>query len=195
MMRHPWKSSRLLIFVLPFALLAGAGCSGDAGETDTGGVEIVVGEFDGLPSIVSVNAVADPLAGIGLVTVDSIDIDSLIENPGAPTTDLQTVVMDSYEIRYTRADAGTRVPTPLVERVLGTIPPGGDTNYQNLPILRAEQLLNPPLSDLLFLNGGFDTETGSEVIRLNFNLRFFGRTVGGRDIATPVQSFTVELVP
>jgi hypothetical protein len=195
MMRHPWKGSRLLIFVLPFALLAVAGCSGDAGETDTGGVEIVVGEFDGLPSLVSVNAVADPLAGIGLVTVDTLDIDSLIENPGAPTSDLQTVVMDTYEVRYTRADAGTRVPTPLVERVLGTIPPGGDVTYDNLPILRAEQLLNPPLSDLLFLNGGFDTETGSDVIRLNFNLRFFGRTVGGRDIATPVQSFTVELVP
>lgn len=195
MMRHPWQSSRLLIFVLPLALLVAAGCSGDAGETDTGGVEIVIGEFNGLPSLVSVNANADPLSGVGLVTVESIEIDSLVENPSNPTTDLQTVVMDTYEVRFTRADAGTRVPTPLVERVLGTIPPGGDTTYNNLPILRAEQLLNPPLSDLLFLNGGFDSETGSEVIRLNFNLRFFGRTVGGRDIATPVQSFTVELVP
>lgn len=195
MMRHLWKSSRLLILVLPLALLGVVGCSGDAGETDTGGVEIVVTEFDGLPLLVPVNQVADPLSGIGLVTVEQIDVESLIEVPGSPTTDLQTVVMQSYEIRFTRADAGTRVPTPLVERVLGTIAPGGNTTYNNLPILRAEQLLNPPLSDLLFLNGGFDSETGSDVIRLNFNLRFFGRTVGGRDIATPVQSFTVELVP
>jgi hypothetical protein len=194
-MRHLWKSSRLLILVLPFALLGVGGCSGDAGETDTGGVEIVVTEFDGLPLLVSVNQVADPLSGIGLVTVEQIDVESLIEVPGSPTTDLQTVVMQSYEIRFTRADAGTRVPTPLVERVLGTLAPGGNTTYNNLPILRAEQLLNPPLSDLLFLNGGFDSETGSDVIRLNFNLRFFGRTGGGRDVATPVQSFTVELVP
>lgn len=194
MMRHLWKPSRLLILVLPLALVA-AGCSGDAGETDTGGVELVVGEFDGLPSLISVNAVADPLSGVALVTIGEITIDSLIENPGAPTSDLQTVVMDTYEVVFTRADAGTRLPTPLVERVLGTIPPGGDVDYENLPILRSEQLLNPPLSDLLFLNGGFDTETGSDVIRLNFNLRFFGRTVGGRDVATPVQSFTVELVP
>jgi hypothetical protein len=195
MMRHLWKSSRLLILVLPLAFFGVAGCSGDAGETDTGGVEIVVSDFDGLPLLVSVNAAADPLSGIGLVTVDQINVESLIENPSNPTTDLQTVVMETYEIRFTRADAGTRVPTPLVERVLGTISPGGDTTYDNLPILRAEQLLNPPLSDLLFLNGGFDSETGSDVIRHNSNPRFFGRPVGGRDVATPVQSFTVELVP
>jgi hypothetical protein len=189
-MRHLWKSTTLLILALPMAL-AVAGCSGDAGKTDTGGVEIVISDFDGLPTLVSVNSAA----AVGLLSVDEITLESLIENPNAGTTDLQTVVIDTYEIQFTRADAGTRVPTPLVERVLGTIAPGANTVYNNLPILRAEQLLNPPLSDLLFVNGGFDTETGSDVIRLNFRLRFFGRTVGGRNLATPVQSFTVEFVP
>lgn len=189
-MRHPWKSNWLLTLALPFALVL-VGCSGDAGETDTGGVEIVITDFDGQPSLVSVN----DAAAVGLVTIGEVTISSLIENPGDVQTDLQTVVLNTYEIVYTRADAGTRVPTPLVERVLGSIAPGSDTTYENLPILRAEQLLNPPLSDLLFVNGGFDTETGSDVIRLNFGVRFFGRTVGGRDIATPRQSFTVEFVP
>ena len=87
------------------------------------------------------------------------------------------------------------MPTPLVERVLGTLAPGAQTTYNNLPILRDEQLINPPLSELLFVNGGFDTETGSDVIRLNFHIRFFGRTVGGRDVVDPDQSFTVEFVP
>lgn len=189
-MRHPWKNSWLPTLALPLALVL-AGCSGDAGETDTGGVEIVISDFDGQPSLISANAAA----AVGLVTIGEITVSSLIENPGDLPTDLQTVVLNTYEIVYTRADAGTRVPTPLVERVLGSIAPGADTTYENLPILRAEQLLNPPLSDLLFVNGGFDTETGSDVIRLNFGVRFFGRTVGGRDITTPRQSFTVEFVP
>lgn len=195
-MRPLGKNSLLLTAALALALASVvAGCSGDAGETDTGGVEIVVSDFDGQPTLISVNSVADPGAGVGLVSIGEITIDSLIENPNQPVTSMQTVVMSSYEIVYTRADAGTRVPTPLVEGVLGSIDPGSSTTYENLPILRAEQLLNPPLSDLLFVNGGFDRETGSEVIRLNFRIRFFGRTVGGRDVATPVQSFTVEFVP
>lgn len=189
-MRDFRKSSLLLIFASALAFAA-AGCSGDAGETDTGGIELVVSDFDELPTLISVNNAA----AVGLVTIGEISIDSLIENPSAPISDLQTVVMQSYEVRFTRADTGTRVPTPLVEGVLGSIQPGGEVQYDNLPILRSEQLLNPPLSDLLFVNGGFDRETGSDVIRMNFHLRFFGRTLGGRDVATAPQTFTVELVP
>lgn len=167
------------------------GCSSDAGETDTGGVELVVTEFDGLPSIVSVNQAAS----VGLVTVDEIELTSIVENPSLGVSDLQTIELRTYEIRFTRADTGTRVPTPLVERLFSTVSPGGTADFGNLPILRSEQLLNPPLSDLLFVNGGFDRETGSDVIRLNFHLRFFGRTLSGRDIVTSPQSFTVEFVP
>lgn len=185
--------ARLLwTLVLPCALLALlGGCSSDAGETDTGGVELVVTEFDGWPSLVSVNDAASDR----LVTVDELELTSIVENPDLGVTELQTIELRTYEIQYTRADSGTRVPTPLVERVFSTVSPGGTADFGNLPILRTEQLLNPPLSDLLFVNGGFDRETGSDVIRLNGHMRFFGRTLSGRDVVTSPQSFTIEFVP
>jgi len=181
----------LLTFALPAAVvLALGGCSSGAGETDSGGVALVVAQFDGLPSQVSVNTAA----GAGLVTVDELRLESIIENPNR-VSDLETIELSTYEVQFSRADSGQRVPTPLVERLFSTVPPGGISTFNNLPILRNEQLLNPPLSDLLFVNGGIDTETGSDVIRLNFHLRFFGRTLGGRDVVTSTQSFTVDFVP
>lgn len=182
---------RLLPYAFALALVVTlGGCSSGAGETDSGGVALVVSQFDGLASTVSVN----DAAAAGLVTVDEIQLESIIENPNR-VSDLQTIELRTYEVRFTRADSGTRVPTPLVERIFSTVPPGGTSTFNNLPILRNEQLLNPPLSDLLFVNGGFDPETGSEVIRLNFNVRFFGRTLGGRDVVTSTQSFSVDFVP
>jgi hypothetical protein len=82
-----------------------------------------------------------------------------------------------------------------VSGLLGTVPPGGTTVLENLPLMLAEQMLNPPISDLLFVNGGFDSETGSEVIKLNLIIRFFGRTLGGREVVSNAQSFPVEFVP
>lgn len=181
----------LLTLALPVVLLATVGgCSSGVGDTDSGGVALVVSQFDGLPSQVSVNTAG----AAGLVTVDTMQLSSIIENPNR-VSDLQTIELRTYEVQYSRADSGERVPTPLVERLFSTVPPGGTSTFNNLPILRNEQLLNPPLSDLLFVNGGFDSETGSEVIRLNCHLRFFGRTLGGRDVVTSTQSFTLDFVP
>ena len=186
-MRHH-RAVRLLL-ILPLAgLLALAGCS-DADDVDSGGVSLVISDFDGLPLRVFVNT-----AG-GLVVVEEIELQSIIQNPDLGTGNLQTIQLSSYEVRYTRADVGTRVPTPLVEGLIGTIPPAGTTVINNLPLLRAEQLLNPPLSDLRFINGGVDDETGSPVISLNLTIRFFGRTLGGRDVVSNPQDFLVEFVP
>jgi len=181
-------SAALLILVATLGL---AGCSGDAGTVDSGGVSLVISNFNGQPSQVGM----EQAAGAGIVTIDSITLSSIIQNPALGQTDLQTVRLRSYEIAFTRADSGTRIPTPLVEDLISTVPPGGTTTYNNLPILRSEQLLNPPLSDLLFVNGGTDDETGSQIIKLNLRIRFFGRTLGGRDVVSSSQAFTVEFRP
>jgi hypothetical protein len=85
------------------------------------------------------------------------------------------------------------VPPPLVEAVFGVVPVNGTTLYENLPFLRANQLANPPLSDLA--DFGRDRETNSTVSPLNVTLRFFGRTLAGDDIASAPASFTIEVVP
>lgn len=181
-------SAALLILVATLGL---AGCSGDSGKVDSGGVSLVISNFDGLPSVVGM----EQAAAAGLITVDSITLASIIQNPDLGTTDLQTVRLRSYEVAFTRADTGTRLPTPLVEGLISTVSPGGTTIYNNLPLMRSEQLLNPPLSDLLFVNGGADDETGSDIIKLNLRIRFFGRTLGGKDVVSAPQSFTIEFRP
>jgi len=181
-------SAALLILVAAFGL---AGCSGDSGKVDSGGVSLTISNFDGLPSVVGM----EQAAAAGLVTIDTLTLSSIIQNPNLGQTDLQTVRMRSYEVVFTRADTGTRVPTPLVDGLISSVAPGGTITYNNLPILRTEQLLNPPLSDLLFVNGGTDDETGSDVIKLNLRIRFFGRTLGGREVVSLPQTFPIEFRP
>jgi hypothetical protein len=71
-----------------------------------------------------------------------------------------------------------------VQGHFGPVPPGGVATINNLRILDSTQLLNPPLSDLLFEEGGLDSETGLPEVIVDVELRFFGRTVSGIDVAT-----------
>lgn len=179
----------LLIAALPVGFL---GCGDDRiGGTDGGGVTLVISEFDGLPIAVSVNDAAT----IGLVQVGELVVQNVPKDPNAITSDLMDVEMQSYEVVFTRADTGTRVPPPLVNGIFGTAPAGGTETYENLPILTGDQLFNAPLSDLLFQNGAFDKETGLQTIRLNLALRFFGRTLSGEDVDTRPANFTIEFTP
>jgi hypothetical protein len=184
------RACRLLL-ILPLAAALGLAACSDADDVDSGGISLVISDFDGLPTLVSVNAAA----GAGLVIAEEIELESIVQNPNQGVGNLQTIELSTYEVRYSRADTGSQLPTPLVAGLIGTVPPGGTTLLGNLPILRPEQIFNPPISDLQFVNGGFDKETGSEVIALNLTIRFFGRTLGGRDVVSNPQTFLVDFVP
>lgn len=172
--------------------LAVAGCSsGNRVDETEGGVLLSVTDFDGLPTSVGVNGLGFPPA----VVIGEIVIENLPKDPNGETSDLMNVEMRSYEVVYTRIDTGTRTPTPLVTSIFGVAPVGGQITYDNLPILTAEQLTNPPLEDLLVINGGIDSETGGRVIRLELRVRFFGRTLTGDDVATAPIFFDIEFVP
>lgn len=183
---------RSSIFVLVLAAMLAAGCNSRTDKSE-GSVILSVTDFDGLPNRVQMNNL--DFSGVDLLTVESIDIDNIPKDPNGTTSDLQNVEMRSYEVVYTRADTGTVVPPPLVESIFGVAPVGGSVTYDNLAIMRAQQLTNPPLSDLLLLNGGLDSETGSPVITITFTMRFFGRTLAGDDVATAPIRFDVEFVP
>jgi hypothetical protein len=180
--------SRAIRFALGACLLLGlAGCEADTHQTDTGGVLLRVTDFDGLPSVVSVTA-----AG-GLVSIDSLTLTNVIANPNNPSSDLQAIEVRLVEITFRRRDTGQRLPPPFVETQSLFVPVGSTAQIINLPFLRSAQLGNLPLSDLA--NFGVDRETGSSVILLDVTLRFFGRTVGGRDVASSPFTFTVEFRP
>jgi hypothetical protein len=166
-----------------------AACESRTDRTDSGGVLLSVSDFDGLPLRVGVNA-----AG-AILQVDEFTIENIAKDPTGVVSSLMNVELGSYEVTYTRADTGTRVPPPYVKGLFGVVPVNGTATFENLDVMGADQFLNQPLSDLDFANGGFDKETGSRVVRLNLSIRFFGRTLSGDAVQTAPSQFTVEFIP
>ena len=172
-------------FLLAF-LLAVLACA-DPEEVDTGGVVLQV-DFVNTPFRVSVNA-QDSLP------IPTIDINSVVPNNTAGTSTLMDVNTDLYEVTFSRGDSGTRIPPPFVFHLAGVVPVGGTLTLTNFPVMSVEQFDNPPLSDLLFENGGFDKETGESNIRINLTFVVFGRTLGGDEVASIPRTETFEFVP
>jgi hypothetical protein len=173
-------------FALALALAVGA-CDSRTERTDGGGVILSIEDFDGLPIIVSVNG--------GIVQIEEVTVANVPKEPGGATSALMNVEIHSYEVTYTRADQGTRIPVPFVRGLFGVAPVNGTFEVENLPIVGLDQIENLPLSDLLFENGGIDTETGDDRIALNLRLRFFGRTLSGDEVETAPAAFTIDFTP
>lgn len=176
---------------LAFLLLGLGACESRTDRTDGGGVLLTISDFDLLPLQVSVNQAA--LAGF--VQIGDLTIQSVAKDPNGVTSSLMDVELKSFEVTFTRADAGARVPPPFVRAIFSNVPVNGTATIINLDIMGREQLLNTPLSDLLIENGAFDRETGSRVISLNVFIRFFGRTLSGDEVQTAPAGFTLDFVP
>ena len=183
----PRQSLISLLAVSLVGLLA-VGCESRTDKNQTGGVALSISDFDGLPVSASVNSTR-------FIQVESITIQSVAKDPFGAVSDLMNVELTSYEVRYTRADTGTRLPPPMVRGHLGTVPVNGTSTVNNLPVMDSEALLSEPLTDLLFENGAVDRETGENFIRLNFNIEFFGRTLSGDEVRSGPAAFTIEMVP
>jgi len=176
--------ARMLVLGLVLGTLYG--CEERTERTDSGGVLLEV-ELVDRPFIVSVNSNERLIIG-------QIDVDSVVADPGGATSQLMDIELESFEVGFERADNGTRLPVPFVRNVLGTVPVGGTLTLTDHTVMTVEQMRNPPLSDLLFENGGFDKETGSTNIKLNLVFRFFGRTLTGKEVSSVPRRHTVEFV-
>ena len=177
------------IFGLALVVLAFVGCEARTDKTDGGGIILTISDFDGLPIAISASA----SAAAGVVQIGSITVQSVVKNPGQPTSALMTVEIESYEVTFERQDTGTRVPPRLKEYVFGTVTAGGTFILLNGPFMRIDQFNNQPIKDLL--DFGVDTQTGSAVIRLKVGLRFFGRTLSGDPVESAPGFFTLEVFP
>lgn len=183
------KALTKLLPICALAVLA-LGCEERTDRTDSGGVLLDVA-FTGtdIPGRVSVNGANN------IVQVPTITITSRAAEPGGVISALMDVEIETLEVIYERADVGTRVPPPFIFQVLGTVPINGTLTLNDWPVMSIEQFQNPPISDLFIANGGFDKETGATVIRLNLNVRVFGRTRSGKEVASVMRrSQTIEFV-
>ncbi|MEO1083213.1 MAG: hypothetical protein AAFY88_03130 [Acidobacteriota bacterium] len=176
----------LTLFALAsFVLLSG--CADPIEDVDSGGVVLEV-EFDNSVFRIGVNDTE-------LVTLNTVTIDSISVLQGGQTSSLMNVRLETIELTYSRTDTGSRVPPAFVYQLTGSIPVDGTLTFNNLPIMTAEQLQNPPLSDLLFENGAVDRETGAQIIKMNVTIRVFGTTLGGTDVVSAPATQTFEFVP
>jgi hypothetical protein len=196
MMAKLAKSSLLAVL-----MLAAVSCESDAADQDNGGVILSFADFDGLPAGVRVNSPSgvtcsrSSTAGC-VLSIGEVNVRSIIANADAASSDLMTVEIEGYEVRFNRRAPGTRTPPVFFQNVFGSVAPGGTIDFENIPIMGPQQFLTAPLSELLFSEGARDTETGSTIIVLDAQLRFFGRTVSGNSVVTetPAQ-FTLTVSP
>jgi hypothetical protein len=178
------------VLALSLVPLAVVGCE-TQDEIDQGGVIVVISDFDlsGLPAIMSVDEEFPVVASAD----STIVVDSRPRNAGQPTSQLMDVIIEGYEVSFTRGDFGTRVPPTLTEPVGGLAPTPGTFTLNGVFIMRRQQFEEGPLRDLR--DFGIDTETQSSQIRLVWHLKFFGRTVSGELVTTNTVSFNLDVTP
>ena len=167
--------------------LAFTGCESRTDQVDGGGVLLSLTDFDGLPGTISASG------NCCSVAVEQMTLANVVKNPGANTSELMNVEIQSYEVTFTREDTGTRTPPKLVQAIFGVVPVGGTSQLDNYPILREDQFNSQPFLDLQ--NLGRDSQTGSTVVRMRVSIRFFGRTLSGDPIDSAPAAFSMEIRP
>jgi hypothetical protein len=189
--------SKKLLFSLVLAaiFLAGGSCRSRTDRTG-GPVVLTFGNITGFPSVVSVSTAVNPTTpGTAPgVYITSFALASVVKDPNATVTPaIENVEVTSYQVIYKRKDTGTRVPPPLVAGLSLEVPVNGTGIIGGLALVRLDQLLSPPLSDLA--NFGKDTETGTAVIVCDAQITFFGHTLSGDAVASGTGVFTLEFTP
>jgi hypothetical protein len=173
-----------LASILVLGLLA---CEQRTDRTDGGGVLLTFGQIDWA----AVYSVGTSVGGGG-ATIDTVTLVSVVKNPAGVTSSLMDVELQSFEVSFRRADTGTRLPPVLVRTFPGVIPVNGTLTISGMFFMLEGQLENPPLSDLLVINGGVDQETGAESILLDVSIVFFGRTLSGDEVQSAPLRKTVQ---
>lgn len=178
------------ILALSLAAVAVFGCE-TQDKVDQGGVIVVISDYDihDLPAVMSVAESYDVVAGPD----STLTVRNQSRNPNNTTSQLMDVLVEGYEVAFTRGDGGTRVPPTLTEPVGGLIPIGGTMTLNGVILMRHDQFESSVLRDLRLLHR--DPETNSAVVRLVWHLKFYGHTISGERVETPPISFNLDATP
>jgi len=179
----------LSLAVLSAVLLVAGSCRSRTDRT-AGPVILTFGTITGIPTVVSVTS-ADSTGG---VSIGTFTLQSVVKDPTSTTNPaIEDLEVTTYQVIYKRRDTGTRVPPPLVASLTVEVPVNSTGVITNLPIVRSDQLLSVPLSDLAKF--GQDTETGTQVIVVDAQVTFFGQTLSGDKVQSGTATFTLEFTP
>ena len=180
---------RLLFTIVAAAAVAfGAGCTNKQGESESPvTVTVDLPDQSGLTNI-------NPARTI---TIPTITLRSELKNPTATDPNgFANVQVNNYTVTYRRADGGTVVP-PVQNFAAGVVlPSGGSVTLSDFPVLSQTALQGTPFDQLFPFNGGIDRETGSNEIRMFYDVTFYGQTVSGHRVqsetATAIRIFVFE---
>lgn len=101
------------------------------------------------------------------------------------------VQVDSYVVRWSRLDGGTKASASQTWGGDVLVPPNGTATLINYPYMSADALLRPPLDALYPFNGGIDRETGkSEIIQAG-HVTWYGHTLSGQPVTSPEATFNM----
>jgi len=131
------------------------------------------------------------------ITIPTMNVTSHLKDPASvDTAGFSNVQLNEYTVTYRRADGGTLVP-PVQHFAAGfLVPSGGSSTLSDFPILSQTDVAQTPFDQLYPFNGGIDRQTGSNEIRMFYDVTFFGMTVSGKRVqsetATGVRIFVYE---
>ncbi len=182
------KRKAPIALALVAVLAAAGGCTNPQGESEAP-VFLTVDLEDqaGLTNINPPRTITIPT-----MTISSELKDPLAEDPQG----MANVQLNEYTVTYRRADGGTVVPPQQVFAAGGLVPSGGNTTLTDFPVLSQTAIQGAPFDQLFPFNGGIDRETGSNEIRMFYDVTFYGITVSGKRVqsqtSTGVRIFVFE---
>ncbi len=125
--------------------------------------------------------ILDDVADVTLTAVLKAPISTV---PGLTTPDLQNIILERYEVTYTRTDGGTSVPPGFTRGIGGMVRLTAINSdevegftLENLVIVPSTIKAQPPISFLI--SPGTEPDTNFANIQVNARVQFFGRTVAG----------------
>jgi len=130
------------------------------------------------------NPDVDVCTQAGDIVVSAMSINSNPKDPNGATTANQDVNLTRWVITPYRTDGGSTASPEWSYDQSVFVAAGGTTDLENYRVYPVGNLSETPLLYLFPAGGGFDPETGNNVIRQSFELQLFGRTVSGKNVAT-----------
>ncbi len=182
----------ILLLLCSLAVLLFAGSCRARTDRSAGTVILTFGQITGIPTVVSMKSTIGS-GGTGSVVIQNFNLQNFPKDPTGTTSNLQNIEVNQYQVVYKRQDSGTRLPPTLVAGLEVEVPINSTAAITNLPIVRTNQLLNPPLYDLF--QYGYDTETGTAIIILECMVTFYGQTLSGDSVSSAPADFTIEFTP
>lgn len=153
--------------------LAMAGCSADYVEDNQSTVLLVVASINDGSTIAS-----DVRGDNGVITncPVPVTVEVVVKNPGNPGSPVEDVILQRYEVTFTRSDGrgveGIDVPYRFSGAIVANVKRGADATL-SLDVVRQQAKLEPPLSNI----------TGLQIVEMTANVTVYGQTVSRKNVS------------